>query len=318
MAALLLVLLILVVVVMAGRQWYLWARRDARSIKAHRSTLGHLEHLSSEVEPTVPHRDPAPHVKIVGRVAKPPVPVEPVQVERAPVERAPVERVPAEPTPVKPVRKPLRPPPPPPPPPSRQPVFVDESGPKPPPGRGWSDPVPARPGTRVRPRRRARTRVPLMEAAAAVLIVLAGGLTVLLHGGSGSGAHRIAGRPVASPTTTSPVTRPAPTTTVPLPIVTVVSTGAGEASYTASSHTVLLNLAVTRAPCWIELRSSSVNGPTVFQGILQPGAVHRFQAVGGLWLRLGNPAGVAVQLDGQPVNLPKAPSPYNVSVTSSA
>lgn len=315
MSALVLLPIILVIAGLIARQWYVWARRDERSIQAHRSTLNHLEHVATEVDPLVPHREPAPHVRIIGghpepAEAGPPEagPPEPAEEADRPAERAP-----------RPERR------------RRRLVFVDgtvnapegpraespevpaamASGATPAgPVSGWA--VPARTG----PRSRVRTRAPAMGAAAAGLIVVAGAVTLAVHGGAGSGTHHAA----ASVTHPSqpPATRPAPASTVPSPIVTAVSSGASQAIYTASGPTVELNLAVTTNPCWVELRSSSVHGPTLFQGILQPGASQTFRAVGGLWLRLGNPTGVAVHLDGQPLTLPAAPNPFNVSVTTGA
>jgi hypothetical protein len=66
--------------------------------------------------------------------------------------------------------------------------------------------------------------------------------------------------------------------------------------------------------CWVELRSGSATGPLLFEGLLVAGSSHAFSNPSGVWLRLGYPPGVSVQVDGSRVNLPATGQPYDVFV----
>lgn len=73
--ALALFLALLMAVGVTGRAWRRIRRSDARSIEAHRSALGVIEHLSPDGAPYEAH--PGPHVRILpGRSTAPPAPVE--------------------------------------------------------------------------------------------------------------------------------------------------------------------------------------------------------------------------------------------------
>jgi hypothetical protein len=85
------------------------------------------------------------------------------------------------------------------------------------------------------------------------------------------------------------------------------------ASYSISGDSVALSMVAT-GRCWVQLRAGSVNGPLVYQGILSSGDHKSFSALPGLWLRLGYPVGVGLQLDGVALNLPASASPYDVTV----
>ncbi|MDA8047173.1 MAG: DUF4115 domain-containing protein [Actinomycetota bacterium] len=67
--------------------------------------------------------------------------------------------------------------------------------------------------------------------------------------------------------------------------------------------------------CWVELRSVSASGPLVYAGVLSAGSVRSFAAPG-LWLRLGFPEAVRIQVDGRPITLPASADPYDVTVQS--
>jgi hypothetical protein len=80
------------------------------------------------------------------------------------------------------------------------------------------------------------------------------------------------------------------------------------------SHTPLkLSLtAVTR--CWVELRLGSATGPVAFEGTMVVPGQQQFVGHGGLWLRLGNPTGVIMRVDGGVVPLPASAAPYDVTL----
>jgi hypothetical protein len=54
-------------------------------------------------------------------------------------------------------------------------------------------------------------------------------------------------------------------------------------------------------------------GAVLFEGTLQPGENHPFDATQTLWVRLGNLGHATVLVDGAPLVLPNKPSfPYNL------
>lgn len=190
------------------------------------------------------------------------------------------------------------------------------------PGPAWPagpHPSPAAPARRRDrpPTERRRHRV---LAAAAGLIVVAGGAAVGVQqlGGPGASSTRVhAAAPVpagGSGRPTSPSTsRSAPTTTAP-PALAATSTTATEAVYTVTAGSVHVSLSAS-APCWVELRTGSPSGPVAYEGTLPAGANQTFSAGGGLWMRLGDPAGVQVTINGAVVSLPAAANPYDITVT---
>jgi hypothetical protein len=103
------------------------------------------------------------------------------------------------------------------------------------------------------------------------------------------------------------------TTTVPAPTFVAAASGEGLASYTVDAASVDLTL-LASGRCWVELRAGSENGPVIFAGILAPGDHRTFREPAGLWLRLGYPNGVAIQINGSTVGLPATSSPFDVSV----
>jgi hypothetical protein len=96
----------------------------------------------------------------------------------------------------------------------------------------------------------------------------------------------------------------------------VVATGA-HATYAAYSvNAAALNLVVTASrPCWIELRGGSAASPVVFEGTIPAGVSRTFTTAGSIWLRVGNPAGAKLTIDGFVVNLPSVANPFDVTVT---
>lgn len=162
--------------------------------------------------------------------------------------------------------------------------------------------------------RRAGRRGPRVVAAAAAVVVVATGAGVAFHE---LGHSRPAGQ-VASGARASGSSRPAvtvpPASTVP-PALTATSTSATEAVYTVTAGSLQVSVDAS-APCWVELRSGSPSGPVVYEGTLQSGASQTFSAGNGLWMRLGNPGGVQMRINGAAVNLPAAANPFNITVTT--
>ena len=179
---------------------------------------------------------------------------------------------------------------------------------------------PGRPaGTRAQRRRRRQGRRVTLAAVTAVVVVGVGGAAagISLSGFRGNHkppAHASAGLPSSSSIGSPSAVKPTPTTTtVPAPTFVAAASGDGLASYTVKSASVDLAL-LASGRCWVELRAGSESGPVIFSGILDPGDHRTFEEPAGVWLRLGYPNGVAVQINGSAVGLPTTSSPLDVSV----
>jgi hypothetical protein len=150
--------------------------------------------------------------------------------------------------------------------------------------------------------------VGVMLAAAAICVaVVAIGVTIVgLPGQSSPGAQTAGKTTTSSPsrsrnTTTLPP-KPTTTTTPPKPAV-LVSTQNGTATYNLSSASASI-VVTASGPCWFEVRANSPLGQIINQGTLEAGT--RFSVTGPAWIRLGNPAAVAVKVDGTPMTVPDA------------
>jgi uncharacterized protein DUF4115 len=104
---------------------------------------------------------------------------------------------------------------------------------------------------------------------------------------------------------------PTPTASAaPAPAARVVSTGAqGVTIAVISGSTVDLSAS---APCWILARAAAT-GAVLTEATLAAGQTASIPFQDGLWIRLGNPAGVTVLIGGQPLALPGQPGqPMNL------
>lgn len=108
--------------------------------------------------------------------------------------------------------------------------------------------------------------------------------------------------PVVSPSTVAP---PQPAAVSPSQL------GPASGSYSVSGGSINVTLAAT-APCWIDVRTMA-NGPAVFTGLVAPGWQHSFAGSGGMWMRIGYPAGLKVSVNGQAVAVPSTSNPYDLS-----
>jgi cytoskeletal protein RodZ len=132
------------------------------------------------------------------------------------------------------------------------------------------------------PIRMTRRRGPNWSAAMAVALALIVGF-VVYHLVSGSGVARQTARPSGATHVTKPSAAPSP------------------AAPQAASHTVVIRLAAREA-CWVDLTTRS--GKTIFSGVIQPGASARWVAYRAVSLRLGNPGGVTLTVNGAPAGPP--------------
>ena len=287
------------------------ARRDSRSVEAHHQLLGRLQH-AAEANPEHAHPPVGPRVRVVpdgsSRQAGEPWPTTPVEVPPPPPPPSVVQTTPrlveepgaaaagsvpgeAQPRPALP---PLAP--------SGLPLSMIHPVVRP--RRAW-------PLAGFRPARRtvvATTALLVAGASTAIGLVITGG------NGPGSGTHH---RHLAAPPggTTHPSLPASPSTTPPnrTATATATSTGPTSATYVVTATPIDLTVAASNR-CWVELRSGSASGPLLFEGLLVAGSSHVFSNPSGVWLRLGYPPAVRVQVDGSRVHLPVSGQPYDVSV----
>jgi hypothetical protein len=125
-----------------------------------------------------------------------------------------------------------------------------------------------------------------------------------------------ASRP-AAPLPVPPSPQPATTTTTPAAAVLISGDRNGARYQVPPSATIEV---VTSSPCWLQVRTASVAGPILFQGVLGPGDRKPLPNSGPLWLRLGNQAGVAVIVNSHLLHLAGSSSgqPYNVELQPAA
>lgn len=159
-------------------------------------------------------------------------------------------------------------------------------------------------------------------AAAAALIAVVTTLSIRADGSGGGATLQAApsgkvavGHEPKTVTAGPPVTAPAK------PVPLAAGSTADSATYQVSSGPIDLSLVAIRR-CWVELRTGPSTGTTTggatFEGILTPGEMKSFPALPGIWMRIGNPAGLNVIVDGTAIPLPPAAIPYQVIVESTA
>ncbi|HVA73278.1 MAG TPA: DUF4115 domain-containing protein [Acidimicrobiales bacterium] len=156
-------------------------------------------------------------------------------------------------------------------------------------------------------------RMVAVAAASALVAVIA---TMAFRSGGGAPVHQAASPKIPAAvhapkaaTARHPVQVPAQ----PVPLAS--GSTAYSAAYEVGSGPVDLGLVAVQR-CWVELRTGSTTGPIVFEGLLAPGDRKSFGALPGLWLRIGNPAGLNVVVDGTAIPLPPTATPYEVTVES--
>jgi hypothetical protein len=288
-------------------------------MKAHRSTLGVIEHAAGGGDGQITGDPTAAHVKIVpqaGRSATPPeedaLPTRPGwHFARPSFPRPGPPEADERPKPTVPDRPPVMNP---------QVARLiaaqarragqasqSEAAPE-----ATAGPEPGRAA-----RRPVRLRSAGLVGAAAAALVVAAGVGIVVESN-----HGPAGRAATSTSTSSAGRSPAvrerppaaPSTTIAPPPIVASSTGSDYAAYTVPSTALHLQL-VSSSACWVQLRSGSAGGTIVYEGTLLPGAEQTFQLAGSLWLRLGNPAGMRLSVDGQALALPTVSNPFDLSVT---
>jgi hypothetical protein len=171
---------------------------------------------------------------------------------------------------------------------------------------------------RSRPARRWGSPVAAALIAAVLVAVGAGWYLASRHSGTTSQTQA----PPKHATTTKPAAgagpAPASTSTIPAggPSVVLVSNDNLAAHYRLQRPSADVELVAT-ASCWVEIKSRLGQGPVMFSGTLRPGgrrAVPTAASTGGVSVRLGNPAGMSLSVDGTvlPVPRPAGTKPFTL------
>jgi hypothetical protein len=155
-------------------------------------------------------------------------------------------------------------------------------------------------------RRRGRGVLAAISAAATVVVVV--GAIAIITAVTGSGAQHQ--RSVAPPAAREPVS---PSTTSPPAAAVLIDSNSQGARYSVAPSAASINL-VASSSCWVQLRTASANGPVLFQGTMHAGDRMPLPTGGPVWLRLGNPPGISIVINGAPLHLlaPSVPQPYNL------
>lgn len=319
----LIVLLLAAAVVSAIAARWKFAYRDARSVQTYHSALEHLEHIdggskgASETHVRVlpgaqlrfPQMSPAGAAPASAVRRKPVAPGKPLT--RVPTGLPPRVSLPAE---------------------GRKLVFVDESvvrSPAAPEAAGatggarWAGAAAAETAGSNGAARWAgpAIRTAAVAAAAALVAVLAT-LSIRSDGPGGSATlHATSSSKAAAGHEPKTVTAGPPASAPAQPVPLAAGSTADSATYQVSAGPVDLTLVAVRR-CWVELRTGPSTGPAAgaatFEGTLAPGEVKSFRALPGIWMRIGNPAGLNVIVDGTAIPLPPAAIPFQVTVESAA
>jgi len=165
---------------------------------------------------------------------------------------------------------------------------------------------------------RIKRMAPALERTAIVilLIVLAVGIWDLQRSRPVKKPKPVAQGSVTGISQTHDTAAPAsPPSTVPSPSTistTPLSDNGSLAVYSTRRDQFAVQMQATDAPCWVQVRAGP-GGPVLFEGTLQPGENHPFDAARTLWVRLGNLGHASVAVEGTPLVLPNKPSfPYNL------
>lgn len=287
---------------------------------------GHATQPGQAAQPGQPTAPPGQPVR--WSPAQPPVP-EPEPVAEPAVAAQPVDPAPAGDQPVPPPLEPA-------------PLILQSpvaalpgeipplSAPTTPPPRAPSRPAPVPPepaaplvaltvgGGEVPPEPRHRwPRWVIAGVSAAATIVVAVGAITLLATAIGSGGHHPRSPASAAPATPPPTVSP-PTTAAPRASAVLIGSNSQGARYSVGPSAASIELVPT-SPCWVQVRTGSATGPVIFQGTMHVGDHLPLPTSGPVWLRLGNPPGISIVVDGTPLHLVTASvaQPYNLELQPS-
>jgi hypothetical protein len=134
------------------------------------------------------------------------------------------------------------------------------------------------------------------------------GAALIITAVTRSGAHHQ--RSLATQASPAPVS---PATTAPQAAAVLIDSNSQGARYSVAPSAGSIDLVATSS-CWVQLRTASANGPVLFEGTMHAGDRMPLPTGGPVWLRLGNPPGISIVINGAPLHLaaPSVPQPYNV------
>jgi hypothetical protein len=93
--------------------------------------------------------------------------------------------------------------------------------------------------------------------------------------------------------------------------VVALSTSSTAATYKVEGATASVTLTAT-GHCWAQIREGTESGPVIFQGTLP----RSWEGTGSLWIRLGDPSAVAIEVDGETMHPPVVPgTPFDLQIS---
>jgi hypothetical protein len=158
-------------------------------------------------------------------------------------------------------------------------------------------------------------------SAAATILVAVGAITIVATATRSGGHHPrppvAAAGPATAPATPPPTVAPTTTVAPQAPAVLIDSNSQG-ARYSVEPSAASIELVAT-SPCWVQVRTGSAVGPVVFQRTMHVGDHLPLATTGAVWLRLGNPPGVSIVVNGTPLHLvtSSVAQPYNLELQPS-
>jgi Domain of unknown function (DUF4115) len=149
--------------------------------------------------------------------------------------------------------------------------------------------------------RRGRRPVVLGVGAVVVAIGAAAGVYTLTDNTPSHAATPPVSKPAPKTRVTLPVTTtvPAPTTTAP-PAFSLVSNVGGTATYQVAAAAPITLRAT--GPCWVDAHQANSSGASVFTATMAAGQTQTLTAP--VWIRLGAPAAVAIEVNGTTLTTP--------------
>ncbi len=160
------------------------------------------------------------------------------------------------------------------------------------------------------PAHRRRAVPPAFVGAVGAVVIGALGLAVGLAMVVG-GHHSKSGvnKPAAAAATRLPQ---APPTTRSAPVVLTAGDNQ-EARFLVTRSGTNIDLVATAA-CWIQIRAGNATGVVLFTGVLHQGDRRPVPDAQPVWVRIGNPPGVSVEVNGAllPFSAPARSQPFNL------
>lgn len=135
------------------------------------------------------------------------------------------------------------------------------------------------------------------------------GILVLGAAVAGLAAWRLGGTSTPTRQTQSPVT-PVSASAAPVPVVTKPK----HAAASPPTKPAFAVLKATRGRSWLQARANGPNGTLLFQGFIDQGATKRFSLDHTVWVRLGRPDVVDLNVAGRAVT-PHSANPANLLLT---